>query len=118
MSKTVNTVNVGDQIYHPIVDEIEEIPISEIRKTSEGILIGTKTYGLKINDSSSNAAISREVKFESYKSGRYFLNIEDAKKYQKHLQERRLKYLQEEANKALQTLNEFTLKYFTNENNH
>lgn len=115
MAKTANTVNVGDMIYHPIVDEIEEIPITSIVKSEKGIEIGANKWGIRLKESEYNAAISTELKFIDSDHHRYFLNLEDAKNHQRKLQEKRLKYLQEKAHEALQHLNKFTLKYFTNE---
>ena len=114
MKKTANTVSYGDKLYHPITEKIEEIPIFEIRKSNNGIEIGTAKFGIKIGDSLHNAAISTEVKFHNQRNHRYFLNIEDAQKYQRQQLEYRLKYLQGKAIESLNILNEFTLKYFTN----
>lgn len=116
MSKTVNSLNVGDKLYEPTIENIREYEIKEISKTQEGIRVGTTNYSYELRDSYLNAAISTKVDFK-YGSGKrtLFVRIEDAQAIQKQLQIAKLKLLQGAAHNSLRVLNEFTLKYFTNE---
>lgn len=111
MSKTVNTLNVGDKLYLPRIGEIEEIEVVKIEKTESGIRVDPRFY-FSFNDCDYNAAISRYVYFKKRERVLY-INIEDAQKEQRKIQISELKRLQDVASVALKSLNEFTLKYFT-----
>lgn len=113
MSKTVNTLNIGDKIYDPRVEIIDEYSITEIQKSEKGIRVGADEYFYsRLRDSDYNAAIATKVSFEGGKRS-YFLRIEDAQAIQRRLQIAELKRLQGAAHNSLRVLNEFTLKYFT-----
>lgn len=117
MSKTVNTLNIGDKAYRPKIEEIIEITINKIEKTDSGIKVGLANFCQSFNYSKYNAAISTIIQFES--GGPYpllYLRIEDAQAEQRRLQITELKRLQGAAHNSLRVLNEFTLKYFTDEN--
>lgn len=114
MSKTVNTLNIGDKLYSPSIEKIEEFEIVEINKTLGGIKVGTKGWNYELRDSLFNAAISTRVQFKYGSTTRLlFVRMEDAQVTQRQLQITELKRLQGTAHNALRVLNEFTLKYFT-----
>ena len=113
MSKTVNTLNIGDKLYLPRLDEIEAIELVKIEKTENGIRVDPRFY-FSLNDCDYNAAISRYVYFKKREKVLY-VNIEDAQKEQRKIQISELKRLQTVAAVALKSLNQFTLKYFTDD---
>lgn len=111
MSKTINTLNVGDKLLFPTVSEIKEIEIIIIEKTWKGIRIGSSNYNIRLDDSDFNAAISPIATFKN-KEIVCYLRMEDAIAEQNKLQNATFIKLQNEANFSLQKLNDFTLKYF------
>lgn len=116
MSKTANTLNIGDKAYKPTVEEIIEYPINKIEKSGLGIKVGVSGSYRSFDYSKNNAAISTIIQFESGgPCPLLYLRIEDAQAEQRKLQIAELKRLQESARNSLRVLDEFTLKYFTNE---
>lgn len=117
MGITVNTLNIGDKAYRPTIEEIKEYPIDKIEKSDSGIRVGVSGIYESFKRSRYNAAISTIIQFDASSSCQLlYLRFEDAEKEQVKLQVRKLKSLQVEANTALNLLNEFTLKYFTDAN--
>lgn len=112
MSKTVNTLNIGDKLFNPRIEEIREYEITEIQKSTQGIKVGTKAYEYRLSDADYNSAISPIVFFYK-RSDKLYIRIEDALSEQKRLQTVELKRIQTGVENALKKLNEFTLKYFT-----
>ncbi len=115
MKKTVNTLNVGDNLYVPRVSTIIKYEINEISKDQKGVKVGVADhYRYKIEHSDNNAAISTKVTFNNG-NDIMLVRYDDALLELRKQQTEYLKKLQENADKALSTLNEFTSKYFNHE---
>ena len=114
MRKTANTVNIGDMLYMPTIEDVVQFQIANIEKSNRGIKMGSSgCHGIDLDDSIFNAAIAIEVKFKStYRKGPFYLNIEDAQAKQYELRCLELTSMQRKAEKALSDLNSFTIKYF------
>ena len=104
--ETVGTLRFGSKVYRPRLGEIEETSIGETQSTEYGIYI-TIGYSGRIGPLS---FIS--TKF-SHGSIMYYVRKEDAIEVQKQMRARKLKELQEDADKALNELNTFTNLYFS-----
>ncbi|WP_372776489.1 hypothetical protein [Mangrovibacterium sp.] len=117
MKKTVGTLCVGEFLFEPRIDRIIQHKIDRIEKTDKGTRVDLGSYSLRLDYCNYSADISTKVNFAGDKNT-YYVRHEDALKKQKELQIAWLKKLQSEAIKALNELNEFTNKYFTNETIH
>lgn len=112
-TKTVNTLNVGDKVYYPTVEEIKFETVFKIEKTASGVRVGFQNMYYALEDSEYNAAISTFIKNRGL-NGRtiFYIRMEDAAAEQRKLRIAALIDLQDKANAALAKLNEFTNKYF------
>ena len=112
-TKTVNTLNVGDKVYYPTVEEIKIETVFKIEKTVSGLRVGLQNMYYTLEDSEYNAAISTVVKNRGLSSRTiFYIRMEDAIAEQRKLRVAALKKLQDKTNAALAELNEFTNKYF------
>jgi len=109
--KYVNTLNVGDKLFEPSIEDIKEIEIKKIEKTEEGIKIGTRSYYYELSDSDFNSAISPIVFFKK-RTRHLYIRIEDAQIKQRSLQLSELKRKQSEVDEAIASLHVFIGKYF------
>lgn len=117
MKKTVGTLCVGEYLYSPTVDSIQQVKVDRIEKTDKGTRVDCGTWSTEIRKCDFKSDISTKVTYENRKYT-YYVRLEDAQIKQKELQTIRLHELQKAAATAINHLTEFTNKYFTDETVH
>lgn len=65
MGAIVNTLNIGDKVYRPTIEEIVEYAINKIEKSESGIRVGVIGVYESFKRSRYNAAISTIIQFEN-----------------------------------------------------
>ena len=110
MGKSANTLNVGDNIYHPLDIVIVSHEVLEIVKTTKGIKVKCSNWSYELRKCKDNSAISNLIKYDN--GHILYINKEEAIIKQKELQKETLLNLQLKVDKVLKELNDFTNKYF------
>jgi len=112
--KIVNTLNIGDMLYHAKQDKVIPYPVTKIKKSDKGIEVSVnpanrKDYSFMYDDCQKTAAISTTVRFG--RDSVLYVREEDA--IADMWKQRRLRYaeLRQAAEDALIAANTFYVDF-------